>query len=198
MPTTGATDHPTTVPATTTTPADHHHDHHHHHDLVHHHESSSTTSTTLAPLIATNTSSKTPWALIVVIVVLVLAIGLIILLLAARRRGSEAAWRKAVVPALSDAQLARASLLSDNAVSDDAEVRGAVAVQVERAVVALDHTVASAPDPEAGQWPPRRPVRCGGGLRHRGRPPAPARDGGAHRACSWPRPTRPVGPGAPS
>ena len=113
--------------------------------------SSSTTSTTLAPLIATNTTSKTPWALIVVVVVLVLAIGLVILLLAARRRrGVEAAWRKAVVPALSDAQLARASLLSDNAVSEDAEVRGAVAVQVERAAVALDHTVASAPDPDAG------------------------------------------------
>ena len=55
-----------------------------------------------------------------------------------------------MVPALSDAQLARASLLSDNAVSDDAEVRGAVAVQVERAAVALDHTVSTAPDPDAG------------------------------------------------
>ena len=82
---------------------------------------------------------------------LVLAIGLVILLLAARRRrGVEAAWRRAVVPALSDSQLARASLLSDNAVSEDAEVRAAVAVQVERAAVALDHTVPTAPDPEAG------------------------------------------------
>jgi len=112
--------------------------------------SSSTTTTTLAPTLTT-TSSKTPWALIVVIVVLVLAIALVVLLLAARkRRGVEAAWRKAVVPALSDAQLARASLLSGNAVSDDAEVRGAVAVQAERAAVALEHTVATAPDAEAG------------------------------------------------
>ena len=112
--------------------------------------SSSTTSTTVAPLIATNTSSGTPWALIIVIVVLVLAIGLIILLLAARRRrGVEEAWRRAVVPALSDAQLARASLLSENAVSNDAEVRGAVAVQVDRAAVALDHTASGAPDPDA-------------------------------------------------
>jgi len=111
--------------------------------------SSSTTTTTLAP--TTTTSSKTPWALIIVIVVLVLAIVLVVLLLAARkRRAVEAAWRKAVVPALSDAQLARASLLSGNAVSDDAEVRGAVAVQVERAAVALEHTVATAPDAEAG------------------------------------------------
>ena len=99
----------------------------------------------------TNTASKTPWGLIIAIVVLVLAIGLVILLLMARRRrGVEAAWRKAVVPALSDAQLARASLLSDNAVSADPEVRSAVAVQVERAAVALDHTVSTAPDPEAG------------------------------------------------
>jgi hypothetical protein len=113
--------------------------------------SSSTTTTTLAPLIATNTSSKTPWALIIVVIVLVLAIGLVILLLAARkRRNVEAAWRRTVVPALSDAQLSRASLLSDNAVSDDAEVRGAVAVQVERAAVALDHTVPTAPDADAG------------------------------------------------
>jgi hypothetical protein len=87
-----------------------------------------------------------------VIVVLVLAIGLLIVLLAARRRrGAEATWRKAVIPALSDAQLARASLLSDNAVSGDTEVRSAVAVQVERAAVALEHSVATAPDPEAGQ-----------------------------------------------
>jgi hypothetical protein len=123
----------TTVPPTTTT-------------------STSTTTTTLAPLIATNTSSKTPWALIIVIVVLVLAIGLVLVLLAARRRrGVESNWHHAVVPALADAQLARASLLSDNAVSADAEVRGAVAVQVERAAVALEHTVPTAPDAEAGQ-----------------------------------------------
>jgi hypothetical protein len=124
----------TTVPTTTTTTVP------------------STTTTTLAPLTATKTSSSTPWALIVVIVVLVLAIGLLIVLLAARRRrGVEATWRKAVIPALSDAQLARASLLSDNAVSGDSEVRSAVAVQVERAAVALDHSVSGAPDPEAGQ-----------------------------------------------
>ena len=130
--TTTTTTTTTTVPPTTTT-------------------SSSTTTTTVAPL-TTNTSSKTPWALIVAIVVLVLAIALILVLLAARRRkGAEATWRKAVIPALSDVQLARASLLSDNAVSGDAEVRSAVAVQVERASVALEHTVPAAPDPEAGQ-----------------------------------------------
>jgi hypothetical protein len=133
VPPTTTTSTTTTVPPTTTT-------------------SSSTTTTTLAPLVATNTSSKTPWALIIVIVVLVLAIVLLFVLLAARRRrGAEATWRRAVVPALSDAQLARASLLSDNAVSGDSEVRGAVAVQVERAAVALEHTVPTAPDPDAGQ-----------------------------------------------
>jgi hypothetical protein len=131
-PTTTTTSTTTTTPPTTTS-------------------SSTTTSTTLAPVIATNASSTTPWALIIVIVVLVLAIGLVVLLLAARKRRTvEEAWRRSVVPALADAQLARASLLSDNAVSGDAEVRGAVAVQVERAATALDHTERTAPDPEAG------------------------------------------------
>jgi hypothetical protein len=87
-----------------------------------------------------------------VVVVLVLAIGVLIVVWAARRRrGVEATWRRAVVPALSDAQLARASLLSENAVSADSEVRSAVAVQVERAAAALEHTVPTAPDPAAGQ-----------------------------------------------
>ena len=186
-------------------PRDDHHDnddddHHHHHDVPSTTTtSSSTTTTTLAPLIATNTSSKTPWALIVVIVVLVLAIGLILVLLAARRRkGVEASWRKAVIPALSDAQLARASLLSDNAVSGDSEVRSAVAVQVERAAVALDHTVPTAPDPEAGQMAPPRPAACGV-WPSPSRPTACSGTGRRHpRACSWPRPTRPVGPAAAS
>jgi hypothetical protein len=111
---------------------------------------SSSTTTTTQPLLK-NTSSKTPWGLIILIVVLVIAIIAVILALAARRRrGVETAWRKAVVPALSDAQLARESLLSGNAASDDPEIRGAVAVQVERAAVALEHAVRGAPDPEAG------------------------------------------------
>jgi hypothetical protein len=113
--------------------------------------SSSTTMTTTAPLIAPAPStSSTPWGLIVLIIVLVIGIVLIIVLLAARkRRGLEADWRRAVIPALSDAQLAREALLSGNAVSDSAEVRGAVSVQVERAGVALDRAARGAPDPEA-------------------------------------------------
>jgi Subtelomeric Variable Open Reading frame len=127
---------PTTTSSTTTTSSS---------------TTTSSTTTTTAPLVATTTSSSTPWGLIIAVVVLVLAIVLVILLLAARRRrGVEEAWRKAVVPALSDAQLARESLLSDNAVSGDAEVRAAVTVQVDRAASALDHTAASAPDSEAG------------------------------------------------
>lgn len=62
----------------------------------------------------------------------------------------EAEWRRLVVPAVSDAQLARESLLSGNAVSDDAEVRGAVAVQVERAAAALEGAARTPPDPAAG------------------------------------------------
>jgi hypothetical protein len=107
-----------------------------------------TTTTTLAP---THTSSQTPWALIGVIVALVAAIVLVALLLRSRKkRGIEDDWHRAVVPALSDAQLARQSLLSGNAVSDDAQLRGAVDVQVEKAASALEHTVSAAPDPQAG------------------------------------------------
>jgi hypothetical protein len=85
-----------------------------------------------------------------VIIVLVIAIVLVALLMRSRkRRGVEAEWRRAVVPALSDAQLARESLAGGNAASEDPEVRGAVAVQVERAAVALDGTARKAPDPEA-------------------------------------------------
>jgi hypothetical protein len=54
-----------------------------------------------------------------------------------------------VVPALSDAQLARESLATGNAASEDPELRGAVAVQVERAAVALDGAARKAPDPDA-------------------------------------------------
>ena len=98
-----------------------------------------------------NTSSKTPWPLIVVIIVLVLAIVLVVVLMRSRRRKAlEAEWRRAVVPALSDAQLARESLSSGNAVSDDPELRGAVSVQVERAAAALDGAARKAPDPQAG------------------------------------------------
>ncbi len=116
-----------------------------------------TTTTTTMPTTTTtttrtNTSSNTPWALIVVIIVLVLAIVLVILLLtrSRRRKGMEAEWRRAVVPASSDAQLARESLLSGNAASEDAELRGAVSVQVERAAAALEVAARRAPDPETG------------------------------------------------
>ena len=115
-----------------------------------------TTTTTTAPTTTTttpraNTSSNPPWALIVVIIVLVLAIVLVLLLMRSRRRkGLEAEWRRAVVPATSDAQLARESLLSGNAASEDAGLRGAVAVQVERAATALEAAARRAPDPESG------------------------------------------------
>ncbi|HUY67595.1 MAG TPA: hypothetical protein VMV06_12310 [Acidimicrobiales bacterium] len=110
-----------------------------------------TSPTTTTTVTGQSTSSTTPWALIAVIVVLVAAIVLVALLLRSRRRrGVEADWRRAVVPALSDARLARESLLSGNAASDDPEVLGAVSIQVERAAVALERTVRTAPDPQAG------------------------------------------------
>jgi hypothetical protein len=73
-----------------------------------------------------------------------------LLLRSRKRRGIETEWRRSVVPALSDAQLARESLLSGNAESDDPQVRAAVEVQVERAATALERTTAHAPDPQAG------------------------------------------------
>jgi hypothetical protein len=138
VPTTTTTVPPTTtttVPATTTS------------------TSTSTTvpATTTTTTPTSTTSSKTPWGLIVLIVVLAIAIVVVALLLRSRKkRAVETQWRRAVTPALSDAQLARQSLLSGNAEAEDEQVRGAVAVQVERAAVALDRTVPSAPDPEAG------------------------------------------------
>jgi hypothetical protein len=107
------------------------------------------TTTTTTP--TSTTSTKTPWGLIALIVVLVIAIVVVAILLRSRKkRAVETQWRHAVTPALSDAQLARQSLLSGNAEAEDEGVRGAVAVQVERAAVALERTVPSAPDPEAG------------------------------------------------
>jgi hypothetical protein len=107
------------------------------------------TTTTTVPVI--KTASKTPWGLIAVIVVLVLLIGLVILLMVSRNRKSALdAWRRRTLPALSDARLAREALLSPTAVSDDAELRGAVAVQVEKASTALERAGSTAPDPAAG------------------------------------------------
>jgi hypothetical protein len=126
----------TTVPPTTTT-------------------SSSTTTTTKPATITTKptatSSTTTPWALIGLVVVLVIAIVVVILLMVSRRRKSAvASWRRRALPALSDAKLAREALLSPSAVADDAELRGAVAVQVERASTALEAVGTSAPDPAAG------------------------------------------------
>ena len=85
------------------------------------------------------------------VVVLVLAIVAVILLYVSRnKKAAAAAWRRRALPALSDARLAREALLSPSAVADDAELRGAVAVQVERAATALDHAGSTAPDPSAG------------------------------------------------
>ena len=96
-------------------------------------------------------SSKTPWGLIGLIVVLVALIGLVILLMVSRNKKSALdAWRRRTLPALSDAKLAREALMSPNAVSDDAELRAAVAVQVERASTALERAGSSAPDPTPG------------------------------------------------
>ena len=61
-----------------------------------------------------------------------------------------AGWQRRALPALTDAQLAREALLSPSAVADDADLRGAVAVQVEKASTALEQAGSTAPDPAAG------------------------------------------------
>jgi hypothetical protein len=125
----------TTEPATTTTEP----------------ERTTTTTepaTTTSQPATTKSSSTGLIVLIVVLVVLIVAIAL--LLVSRKKKAAEAEWRRAVVPAASDAQLAHDALLSGNAESEDPEVRGAVAVQVERAASALDRSVPSAPDEQAG------------------------------------------------
>ena len=128
----------TTVPATTTTTHPEH-------------ATTSAPSTTTTTVPTATTSSSTPWGLIVLIVVLVIAIVAVALLLASRKkRAVESAWRRAVIPAVSDARLARESLLSGNAESEDPQVRASVEVQVERAATALERAVPGAPDEQAG------------------------------------------------
>jgi hypothetical protein len=114
--------------------------------------SSSTTSTT-KPLIApAPASSGVPVGLIVLIALLVAAIVIVAVALVRRnRKQAEASWHRSVVPAVSDVRLAREALLSGNGASEDPEVRGAVAVQVDRAASALDRAVRAAPDEEDGE-----------------------------------------------
>jgi hypothetical protein len=98
----------------------------------------------------TEAATSTPWGLIALIAVLVIAIVAVALLYWSRKkRAVETEWRHAVIPALSDAQLARESLVSGTAASDDPEVRGAAAAQVEKAAVALEKAAGSAPGAQA-------------------------------------------------
>jgi hypothetical protein len=132
--TTTTTTHPTTTTSTSSS------------------TTTSSTTTTTAPLVTTqHTSSSVPWVLIAVIVVVLLLIALVAALLVSRNRKSALdAWRRRTLPALSDAQLAREALLSPSALADDAELRGAVSVQAERAAAALEQAASTAPDPAAG------------------------------------------------
>jgi hypothetical protein len=121
----------TTVPRTTTTVP----------------RSTTTTSTTTPKKTGSRGLSGTAVALIIVAVVVVLAVILLLVLLSRRKRLQAAgAWRRSVLPAVSDAHLARDALLSANAMSDDPELRGSVEVQVDRAARALEQAAPSAPD----------------------------------------------------
>ncbi len=136
VPATTSTLPPTTTTSTTTTST-----------TTTTHPSTTTTTLPVTPVPA----SKTPWGLIALVVLLVLAIVAVILLYVSRNKKAAAdAWRRRALPALSDARLAREALLSPSAVADDAELRGAVAVQAERASTALEHAGTTSPDPAAG------------------------------------------------
>ncbi len=124
----------TTVPRTTTTVP-----------------KTTTTTTTATPKKTSRGLSGAAVALIIVAVVVVLAVILLLILLGRRKRMQvQSAWRRAVFPAVSDAHLARDALLSANAMSADAELRGSVEVQVDRSARALEQAALTAPD-EAAQ-----------------------------------------------
>ena len=134
--TTTSTSTTTTVPKTTTTVAK--------------------TTTTVAKTTTTTTTPKRTTggglsgaavALIVVAIVVVLALILVLVLLSRRRRlQARGAWRRSMLPAVSDAHLAREALLSANAMSDDPELRGSVEVLTDRAARALEQAALTAPD----------------------------------------------------
>jgi len=124
----------TTVPATTST-------------------STSTTTTTTTPAPAATKSgglTGTAVALIVLAIMLVVAVILVAVLFRRRtRRQAANDWRGTVLPAIVDARLARESLLSGNATSDNPELRGSVDIQVDRAARALEHATRYAPNEQA-------------------------------------------------
>ena len=164
---------------------DHHHlvPGHHHHDAAApppHHEPRpprppATTTThldhpTTRPAVRV---VEDPVGLIVLIVVLVVAIVLVALLLRSRKkRAIEADWRRAVVPALSDAQLARRRRCSRTMPCPTTRTCGVPWRSRWNGRRPPSSTRAGPhPIPMPPAWPPRRPVRSGG----------------------WPSPSRPTG-----
>jgi hypothetical protein len=88
--------------------------------------------------------------LIVLAILLVVAVILLVVLFQRRtKRQAVTYWRGSVLPAVVDARLARESLLSGNATSDNPELRGSVDIQVDRAAQALEHASRHAPDEQA-------------------------------------------------
>jgi hypothetical protein len=114
---------------------------------------STSTSTTTTPAPAATKSgglTGTAVALIVLAIMLVVAVILVAVLFRRRtRRQAANDWRGTVLPAIVDARLARESLLSGNAASDNPELRGSVDIQVDRAARALEHATRYAPNEQA-------------------------------------------------
>jgi|SRR5664280_934156 len=115
--------------------------------------STSTTTTTTTPAPAATKSgglTGTAVALIVLAIMLVVAVILVAVLFRRRtRRQAANDWRGTVLPAIVDARLARESLLSGSATSDNPELRGSVDIQVDRAARALEHATRYAPNEQA-------------------------------------------------
>jgi hypothetical protein len=115
--------------------------------------STSTTTTTTTPAPAATKSgglTGTAVALIVLAILLVVAVILVVVLFRRRtKRQAVTEWHGSVLPAVVDARLARESLLSGNATSDNPELRGSVDIQVDRAARALEHATRFAPNEQA-------------------------------------------------
>ena len=158
-----------------------------------------TTTTTTTPKKTSSGLSGTAVALIIVAIVVVLALILLLLLFSRRKRiQTQSAWRRAVFPAVSDAHLARDALLSANAMSDDAELRGSVEVQVDRSARSLEQAALTAPD-VAAQTATNAVARCCAGWPSPSRPTASSGTGPAlPPGRSWPKPMTPAAPASPS
>jgi hypothetical protein len=111
-----------------------------------------TTTTTTAPAL-TASGSSTPWGWIIGAIVLVVAIIILLVALASarKRRQAEHEWQPIASSALTAAQLARDSVLTQSVAPEDQSRLLAVQRQVDGATASLQRAVETAPDDVARQ-----------------------------------------------